>query len=322
MTTAHRATFDAARGGSSKLETAYGAMSKQISVRDAAGHTTLKLRTEGQGTERELADRDFRAELEAREAEHARKRARERGQDPARLLAGTAGTLETEEGEEAMAVRRRRQHDKVARGGSNDTARVGRRRLLDSEPATNNSGSGGGSSASPPPPAAASAVVLSVAADPLDADDPYPYGSDGSERESAASVSGSATTGSSSESESESDGEEEEDTAALLAELEKVKRERAEAAALRQAEKARTEANQQRAEALTGNPLLRRTDGAAAAAAAAGGDFSVKRRWDDDVVFKNCARQGPQDKSSSQQGFINDTLRSAFQRKFLDKYIK
>jgi hypothetical protein len=40
-------------------------------------------------------------------------------------------------------------------------------------------------------------------------------------------------------------------------------------------------------------------------------------RWDDDVVFKNCAK-GEEKKSA----FINDTLRSEFHKKFMEKYIK
>ncbi len=41
-------------------------------------------------------------------------------------------------------------------------------------------------------------------------------------------------------------------------------------------------------------------------------------RWDDDVVFKNCAR-GEDDKKPG--NFINDTLRSEFHKKFMDKYV-
>ena len=44
----------------------------------------------------------------------------------------------------------------------------------------------------------------------------------------------------------------------------------------------------------------------------------VKRRWDDDVVFKNQARTEPK----QQKRFINDTVRSDFHRRFLDRYIK
>lgn len=47
--------------------------------------------------------------------------------------------------------------------------------------------------------------------------------------------------------------------------------------------------------------------------------FQVKRRWDDDVVFKNCARSEPE---KSKNTFINDSLRSEFHRKFMEKYVK
>ncbi|KAJ6631362.1 Cwf15/Cwc15 cell cycle control protein-domain-containing protein [Mycena sp. CBHHK59/15] len=86
-------------------------------------------------------------------------------------------------------------------------------------------------------------------------------------------------------SDSDSD-DEDDDTAELLRELEKIKRERAE-------EKARQE-REQSAEIATGNPLLN-------LAAALGqqvpsgvnttvpGTFAVKKRWDDDLIFKNQA---------------------------------
>lgn len=64
---------------------------------------------------------------------------------------------------------------------------------------------------------------------------------------------------------------------------------------------------------LSGNPLLSYKGTAAKA------DLRVKRRWDDDVVFKNCSRAEPDKKD---QQFINDSLRSEFHKKFMDKYIK
>ena len=42
-------------------------------------------------------------------------------------------------------------------------------------------------------------------------------------------------------------------------------------------------------------------------------------RWDDDVVFKNCARGESDNKDKK---FINDTLRSEFHKKFMEKYVK
>ena len=48
--------------------------------------------------------------------------------------------------------------------------------------------------------------------------------------------------------------------------------------------------------------------------------LKVKRRWDDDVVFKNCAK-GVDDQKKDKR-FVNDTLRSEFHKKFMEKYIK
>ena len=68
----------------------------------------------------------------------------------------------------------------------------------------------------------------------------------------------------------------------------------------------------EKAEALaSGNPLLDLKDGGDDA-------FVAKRRWDDDVVFKNQTRGEPRTKKR----FVNDTIRSDFHRRFLNKYIK
>ena len=49
-------------------------------------------------------------------------------------------------------------------------------------------------------------------------------------------------------------------------------------------------------------------------------NFKAKRRWDDDIVFKNCAK-GVDDQKKDKR-FVNDTLRSEFHKKFMEKYIK
>ncbi|RWW49019.1 hypothetical protein BHE74_00044866 [Ensete ventricosum] len=63
------------------------------------------------------------------------------------------------------------------------------------------------------------------------------------------------------------------------------------------------------AELMRGNPLINLNNSAT---------FSVKRRWDDDVVFKNQARG----ETKVPKRFINDTIRNDFHRKFLQKYMK
>jgi protein CWC15 len=54
-----------------------------------------------------------------------------------------------------------------------------------------------------------------------------------------------------------------------------------------------------------------------------GGDsntkFGAKRRWNDDVVFKNQAKDVAEKKPKR---FINDTIRSDFHRSFLHKFMK
>lgn len=109
---------------------------------------------------------------------------------------------------------------------------------------------------------------------------------------------------SSDDSDSEDDAE---DTAELLRELQKIKAEKAAEAERQEAEqRAEAEANAHTA-VMTGNPLL--------ANAEAG--FGVKRRWDDDVVFRHQSRGEPEQKKR----FVNDAIRNDFHKKFLAKYM-
>ena len=90
----------------------------------------------------------------------------------------------------------------------------------------------------------------------------------------------------------------------LRLELEKIKREREE-------ERRAKEAEEQKArdqEALHNNPLM---SGSASGA--------VKRKWNDDVVFRHQARGAPEQKGKR---FVNDTIRNDFHRRFLAKYIQ
>lgn len=110
------------------------------------------------------------------------------------------------------------------------------------------------------------------------------------------------------EEEDDESSDEESDTDELMRELEKIKRER-------QAENERLE-KQKEMEELERlenqmkngkNPLIE------------GDSFSIKRRWDDDVVFKNQAK-GLDERPKKR--FVNDLVRSDFHRKFINKYIK
>ncbi|XP_043825063.1 spliceosome-associated protein CWC15 homolog [Dromiciops gliroides] len=108
---------------------------------------------------------------------------------------------------------------------------------------------------------------------------------------------------------------EDDDTAALLAELEKMRKQRAEEQARKEQEQKAEEERIRMENILSGNPLLKLTGPSQPQA-----NFKVKRRWDEDVVFKNCAK-GVQELKRDQR-FVNDTLRSEFHKKFMEKYIK
>ena len=115
------------------------------------------------------------------------------------------------------------------------------------------------------------------------------------------------------------DDDDEDDTAELMAELARIKKERAVEAA-RADQLKRIEEEKIRTEnILKGNPLLNPT---ARAAPSTGTEFRVKRRWDDDVVFKNCAKADGSTSDKRVAQFVNDSLRSEFHRRFMDKYIK
>lgn len=103
------------------------------------------------------------------------------------------------------------------------------------------------------------------------------------------------------------DEDSDDDTAALLAELNKIKRERMQENAKKEAEKQQEEERIRMENILSGNPLLNYQ-------AKPGGNAKVKRRWNDDVVFKNCART-----EVEKNEFINDSLRSEFHKKFMEK---
>lgn len=108
---------------------------------------------------------------------------------------------------------------------------------------------------------------------------------------------------SSDEDDSEDDDDEEDETAELLRELEKIKKERAEQREKEEREKAAAEEEKREVDIARGNPLLNPDA------------FAVKRRWDDDVIFKNQARG--QDEKGKKKEFVNDLLRSDFHKKFM-----
>uniref|UniRef100_H3GKM6 Cwf15/Cwc15 cell cycle control protein n=1 Tax=Phytophthora ramorum TaxID=164328 RepID=H3GKM6_PHYRM len=111
-------------------------------------------------------------------------------------------------------------------------------------------------------------------------------------------------------SDSDSDSSDDEDEEAeLMRELEKIKQEREEERLRKEEEERKAAEMQSRDEVLQGNPLTQQQ---------AAGSAKMKRRWNDDVVFKNQSRNEPEVKKR----FINDTIRNDFHRRFLNKYIQ
>ena len=91
-------------------------------------------------------------------------------------------------------------------------------------------------------------------------------------------------------------------------ELERIKAERAAAQAKKLEEERQAEEALATESALRGNPLMNLD----------GGSATIKRKWNDDVVFRNQAKGEPETKKR----FINDAVRSDFHRAFLRRYVK
>ncbi|OAX84951.1 pre-mRNA-splicing factor cwc15 [Emergomyces africanus] len=237
MTTAHRPTFDPARGKEALRGPAYH-------QRLLPAHTLLKTRKPGQGGDAD-AKRDLRAELLKAEAAHFAKKGISHDKSGASPSATAAV--------EPSIPKRLLENGAVGdENGEIDDPEAKRRRILEETR-------------------------------DIDAD------SDGSESDS---------------SEEESDDDEDE-TAELMRELEKIKRERAEQKAKEEQEREALEQEKREVDIARGNPLLNPQD------------FNVKRRWDDDVVFKNQAR-GTENRGKKE--FVNDLLRSDFHKRFMVLY--
>ncbi|KUI65209.1 Pre-mRNA-splicing factor cwc15 [Cytospora mali] len=246
MTTAHRPTFDPARG----KETLRGPAYHQ---RLLPAHTQLKFRKSGQGGSADQETRDLRAELLAAEAAHY-----------AKLNGGKAPSPSNDDDDDHSAApkgaKRALEAGSNADGDDDEDTEAKRRRILEETR-------------------------------DIDADDSDSSDSDKDDDDD--------------DSDSDDDSDEE---AELQRELERVKRERQEKREREEREKAAAEAAERERDIAKGNPLLNKPD------------FTVKRRWDDDVVFKNQAR-GTEDKGKSKE-FVNDMLRSDFHRRFMSKYVR
>ncbi|ERS99333.1 hypothetical protein HMPREF1624_04532 [Sporothrix schenckii ATCC 58251] len=254
MTTAHRPTFDPARGKEAPKGPAYH-------QRLLPAHTQLKYRKAGQGGSADAQVRDLQAELLAAEAAHYAK------------LRGGPAPAASEDDAASIAAKRRLITE------STDEAEAKRRRILEETRDID-------------------------ADDDSDSDDSDKdgdnKGDDGDDDEEEEDDD--------DDDDSDEESDDEDETAALQRELEKIKRERAEKREREEREREAAEAEERERDIARGNPLLNKPD------------FTIKRRWDDDVVFKNQAR-GTDDKGK-QKEFINDLLRSDFHKRFMNKYVR
>lgn len=131
---------------------------------------------------------------------------------------------------------------------------------------------------------------------------------------------------------SDDESSDEEDEAELRAEVERIRRERALERAKRQEEERQNQAAEEEDDAnaerdiassnpLLASSLLRDEEASETASIATGGGsvgFNVRRRWDDDVVFRHQARA----EARHQPRFINDTIHNDFHRRFMKRYMR
>ncbi|KAI2466572.1 Pre-mRNA-splicing factor Cwf15/Cwc15 [Annulohypoxylon bovei var. microspora] len=242
MTTAHRPTFDPARGKEALRGPAYH-------QRLLPAHTQLKFRKPGQGGDAD-EPRDLRAELLAAEAAHFAKQGK------------LSDSMDIDDSEPATSNGTKRPLQLASQADDED----------------------GGED-----PEAKRQRILKETRD-IDADSEEDDDDDDDD------------------SEEDSDDDEEDEEAELQRELEKIRRERAEKREQEERAKAAAEEEEREKEIALGNPLMNP------------GNFNMKRRWDDDVVFKNQAR-GTEDKNKKKE-FINDMLRSDFHKRFMGKYVR
>jgi protein CWC15 len=115
---------------------------------------------------------------------------------------------------------------------------------------------------------------------------------------------------SSDDDDDDEDDDDEDDEAALQAELAKIRAEREALKRKEEEEQAAKDEEKLEEAALIGNPLLAGSNEASSG--------RLKRRWNEDVVFRNQAKGEPEIKKR----FINDTVRNDFHKRFLNKFIR
>ncbi|SPO29737.1 related to cell cycle control protein cwf15 [Ustilago trichophora] len=323
MSTAHRPNFTAAKGRESKAH-----LSQQRTEYDLPSHTSLKFRQpptaapSSSGSSSSAAGRrDLKRELEVAEWEAKNKKRVRAGLEPLPMPMSGSVKVEADENEDEEVKRRR---EAIAAAIELDR---------DSDASSSSSSSSGSSdSGNDNDDQASSKHPTTTATATVNNDNTETTSDD---------VSNSQHSDSSSDQE-DSDDEEDDEQAQLLNELAKIKAERvAEKARLASLSASEQQLSRQEEIAL-GNPLLNLQNAFSSSSSSSslsldsstvrnnvekdqgGVDFGVKKRWDDDVIFKNQARAaGDTAKQDSESvAFVNDLTRSDFHRKFMNRYIK
>ncbi|EGG03807.1 uncharacterized protein MELLADRAFT_89913 [Melampsora larici-populina 98AG31] len=289
MSSAHRPTWTPAMGKDARLNT------KQYSSRDIAGHTKLKYRQPGQNSINEISRRDLKLELILAEKEANAKK---------RRAAGLLPLIEEPSSSSSSSIIKSIQ---PTEDQEDDEVKAKRRKILEE--------------------------ALLADKDDSDSED------EDEDHRKQSKKSGKATEkngddhslqgdhdGDDDDESSDDSDDDENETAELLKELEKIKRERAEEKERLEQERAATDAVDKETSAAMGNPLLNlkaalNVNGNTSptnSVSTSTTSFSVKKRWDDDVIFKNQARDVNE---KPKKEFVNDLLRTEFHRRFLKKFI-
>ncbi|KAH9811624.1 Pre-mRNA-splicing factor Cwf15/Cwc15 [Melampsora americana] len=290
MSSAHRPTWTPAMGKDARLNT------KQYSSRDIAGHTKLKYRQPGQNSIDDISRRDLKLELILAEKEANAKKRRAAGLLP--LIEESSSSSSTETKSIPKTITHHEEEE--------DELKAKRRKILEE-------------------------ALLADKDDSDSEDEDEDHGKKSNKSGKPMEKNGNdhsfqGENGDDDDEMSDDSDDDENETAELLKELEKIKRERAEEKERLEQERAATDAVDKETLAAMGNPLLNlkaalNVNGNTSptnSVSTSTTSFSVKKRWDDDVIFKNQARDVNE---KPKKEFVNDLLRTEFHRRFLKKFI-
>ena len=284
MTTAHRPTYNASRGGEEQGGNKLYIPSKMYSSKDLPSNLQLKSRRSGQGTTRDLKGKDFKREILQREHQNLKEK---RGLG---LVSSIYEDIDIESNDindtidftsdlpQIDAPKKKQKTEEES--NLEDISRISNIKqegMKDSE------------------------VVF-----PQDKDYEYESDDDKSDHngERITNLKEHGEDDNQQKEESSSFSSEDEDSEEeLYRELEKIKKMREEQNRQKELEHMEKNKIQIQEDIIKGNPLLSHSG------------YSLKKKWFEDTVFKNQAKN----EVKTKKRFINDTVRSDFHRKFLAK---